>query len=205
MEQFRISFFFGGLAFLLHNVVDFDFYVFPLGVLGVSLLALSLNVLTPSPPEIERRKMLENPRALVGYGMMLCALLAIYLIDWQYVRGKHQQEHAVALTQSSQYEEAYTSIRQALQHTPHVPEYMALEGSILLYLDKADAAIQHFQSAIHHEPDTPWFHAGLSEAYIANHNLSMAYVESRRAAELFPQRTSYQKRVQEIRTLFSTF
>jgi tetratricopeptide (TPR) repeat protein len=204
MTQFGFSFFFGGLAFLVHNVVDFDFYVFPLGVLGVSLLALTLNVLSPTPSKIgSSRNMLKNPRVLARYGLILCILLLMCVIDWQYGYGKQQQENAVALVQASQYEEAHPYIRQALRSIPRVPEYMALEGSLLVYLHKADSAIPYFQSAIQHEPETPWFHAGLAEAYLENHNLSMAYVERRRAAELFPQKLQYQKRVQEIHTLLS--
>jgi len=205
MEQFGICFFFGGLAFLLHNVVDFDFYVFPLGALGVSLLALTLNVFTPSTSEIGNGNMVKSPRILVEHGLILCVLLSMYFIDWQYVRGKQQQEKARALAQSSQYEDAYTSIRHALRYVPRAPEYTALEGSLLVYLHEPNSAIQRFQSAIQHEPDTPWFHAGLAEAYVANYNISMAYVESRRAAELFPQKIPYQKRVQEIRSWFSEF
>ena len=107
------------------------------------------------------------------------------------------------LAQAAQYEEAYTSILHALQYVHWIPEYRALEGSLFVYLHKPNSAIQHFQSAIQHEPVTPWFHAGLAEAYAANYNISMAYVESRRAAELFPQKLLYQKRVQEIRTVFN--
>lgn len=205
MEQFGISFFFSGLAFLLHNIVDFDFYVFPLGVLGVSLLALTLNVFTPSPPEIGERTIRKSPHGLAGYGLIICALLSMYFIDWQYIHGKQHQEKARILAQSAQYEEAYTSIQSALRYVPRVPEYMALEGSLFLYLRQPASAIQRFQDAIQDEPETPWFHAGLAEAYIANHNISMAYVESRWAAELFPQKLPYQERVQEIHSWFSQF
>ncbi len=202
-KLFGIGFFFGGVAFLLHNIVDFDFYVFPLGVLGVSLLALTLNVLAPFSPKINSRDGLKRPRILVGYSLISCVLLAMYFIDWQYAHGMKQQEQAMVLAQSSEYEEAYTHIQQALQYASYIPEYIALEGSLLVHLHKTDLAIQRFQSAIQREPDTPWFHAGLAEAYIANHNISMAYVESRRAAELFPQKIPYQKYVQELRLLLS--
>jgi tetratricopeptide (TPR) repeat protein len=203
-EQYGFSFFCGGLAFLLHNVIDFDVYVFPLGVLGVSLLALTVNVLSPSVPEKNHRNRLKSSRVLAGYGFIGCALLVMYFMDWRSVHSQQQRENAVAFMQSSQYENAYTQIRNALQYAPGVADYMALEGNILLYLNKSDPAIQCFQSAIQDEPDTPWFHAGLAEAYIISHNISMGYVESRRAAELFPQKLPYQKRVQEIQALFPT-
>ena len=204
-EQFGFCFFFGGLAFLLHNIVDFDFYVFPLGALGVSLLALTLNAFTPSSPEIAERKEGINSHILAGYSLIICVLLLMFFIDWQYIRGKQHQEKARTLAQSTQYEEAYTSIQHALRYVPRIPEYIALEGSLFAYLHQPNSAIQRFQFAIHYEPDTPWFHAGMAEAYAANHNISMAYVESRRAAELFPQKRSYQERVQEIHSWFSTF
>jgi tetratricopeptide (TPR) repeat protein len=205
MQQFGISFFFGGLAFLLHNIVDFDFYVFPLGALGVSLLALTLNMFTSSPPEISKRTIGKSPHVLAGYGVIVCALLFMYFIDWQYICGKQHQERARNLAQAAQYEEAYISIRHGLQNVLHIPEYRALEGNLLVYLHQPNSAIQRFQSAIQYEPETPWFHARLAEAYAANYNISMAYVESRRAAELFPQKILYQKRVQEIRSWFSTW
>lgn len=205
MEQFRISFFFGGLAFLLHNIVDFDFYVFPLGALGVSLLALTLNVFPPSSPESGERRRGKSPYVLAGHGLIVCILLAICVIDWHYMYAKHHHEKARTLAQSAQYEEAYTSIRHALQYIPWIPEYRALEGSFFLYLQQPNSAIQRFQDAIQDEPETPWFHAGLAEAYAVNHNLSMAYVESRRAAELFPQKVVYQKRIDELRTIFPGF
>jgi O-antigen ligase len=205
MQQFGIGFFFGGLASLLHNIVDFDCYVFPLGALGISLLALALNVLTPSLPEIGGGKIVKSPHVLAGYGLIACIFLSMYFIDWQYMRGKQHQENARTLAQAAQYEEAYISIQHALQNISYIPEYRALEGNLLVYLHQPNSAIQRFQSAIQDEPETPWFHARLAEAYAANYNISMAYVESRRAAELFPQKHSYQERVQEIHSWFSTF
>lgn len=205
MEQFGISFFFGGLAFLLHNIVDFDFYVLPLGALGVSFLALTLNVFTPFSPEAGKPRIGKSPYILAGYGLIGCVLLSMSVIDWQYMSGKQHHEKARVLAQSAQYEKAYASIRQALQYVPWIPEYKALEGSLLVYLQQPDSAIQRFQTAIQDEPETPWFHAGLAEAYAVNHNISMAYVESCRAAELFPQKLLYQERVQEIHSWFSKF
>jgi hypothetical protein len=38
----------------------------------------------------------------------------------------------------------------------------------------------------------------LAEAYLQQPNLSLAYIESRRAAELFPLKSQYQQRMQQI-------
>jgi tetratricopeptide (TPR) repeat protein len=201
--QYGLIFLFSGLAFLLHNLIDFDFYVFPLGMLGMALLALTLNMLSPVVPEPRTQSVLKRPRVLAGYGVICAMLVCMYVVDWQYSHSQQQQEQAIQAIQSGNYAEADTQIRKALRSAPGMPEYMALEGTIFTYLRQADAAIQAFQAAIQAEPATPWFHAGLAEAYLAQHNISLAYVESRRAAELFPQKFPYQQRNQEIRSQFS--
>lgn len=199
------SCFFGGLAFLFHNLIDFDFYVFPLGVLGVALLALAVNVFSPPRADIRRSRPQKNfLRTFAGFGAILCLLLTMYCIDWQALQGKQHQAQAVAFARARRYAEAATQIRQALEATPAVAEYLALEGNIFLQRQQADSARPRFQAAIRHEPETPWFHAGLAEAYLAEQNMSLAYVESRQAAVLFPQRGAYQARLQEMAELFAT-
>jgi O-antigen ligase len=201
--QYGLIFLCSGLAFLLHNLIDFDFYVFPLGMLGIALLALTLNMLSPVVPEPRPQSVLKRPRGLAGYGVICGVLICMYIVDWRYSHSQQYQEQAVQAMQSGNYAEADTQIRKALRAAPGTPEYLALEGVILTYLRQTDAAIQAFQSAIQAEPATPWFHAGLAETYLAQHNISLAYVESRRAAELFPQKLPYHQRNQEIRSQFS--
>ncbi|MBD3307055.1 tetratricopeptide repeat protein [candidate division KSB3 bacterium] len=194
--------FLGGLGFLLHNIVDFDFYVFPLGLLGIALLALTLNDLFPaasrSAPAIPAAKF--RPLVLV---IAATLLLTIYVKDWQFVQAKRQSEHAVAAMQAGHYDDAYPHLQQAIQYRPRVAEYTALTGSLHLHQGQPDAAIQSFQIAIQHEPQTPWFHAGLAEAFLTTHNVSLAYAENRRAAELFPQKPEYRQLSQQIREIFS--
>lgn len=202
-----LSFFLGGMGFLLHNIVDFDFYIFPLGLLGISLLALTLNILSPASLEnaANRSAFTRSRRHLLFAVGLCCVLLPVYVKDWQYVYAKQQKELAVSSIRERQYQEASAHIRNALHSAPDVPEYKALEASIRLYLTQVDSAIRSYQTAIRSEPETPWFHAGLAESYLTRQNISMAYLESRRAAELFPQKARYQKRFQEIHALFPPF
>lgn len=193
-----------GLGFLLHNLVDFDVYVFPLGVLGVSLLALTLNISSSHTMGKQIHRVRRMPYRVAGTLLLLGGLLFMYAVDWQYSRGKRYRETTEIALRSSHYQEAYSSIQHALRATPAViPECQALHGSVLLYLQQPEAAIQQFEAAIRQDPITPWFHAGLAEAYLATQNLSLAYLESRRAAELFPQKPDYQERVAELSEFLS--
>mgnify|MGYP002065118551 CR=1 FL=1 len=103
--------------------------------------------------------------------------------------------------QQAQYQRASEIIQRTLRTWPVVPEYQALAGNIELSLHQPDDAIPYFKAAIQGEPVTPWFHSGLAEAYLATNNVSLAYLESRRAAELFPLKSAYHQRLQEIQTL----
>ena len=199
----RFFCFLSGLGFLLHNIVDFDVYVFPLGVLGFSLLALTLNASLSSMRKKHAHLAIRIPYRVSGVLLLLCGLLLMYAIDWQYTQGKRDQETTEIALQSSNYQEAYSLVQHAQHSTPTIPKYQAIYGSVLLYLQQPDAAIQQFEAAIRHEPITPWFHAGLAEAYLATQNIGLAYLESRRAAELFPQKSYYQERVAELSELFS--
>ena len=196
---YGFCFFLGGLGFLLHNGVDFDFYVFPLGALGISLLALALNMLHPSSSQGTTGNVFQNPKAFGIYAIILCGLTFLYTTDWKSVRAEQQQEQAIASIKAEQYEQAESHIHQALHDMQKVAEYHALNGSIQAYLQRPEAAIERFKTAIRYEPITPWFHAGIAEVYLSTYNISLAYAESRRAAELFPQKAPYQKRAQEIR------
>ncbi len=197
----------GGMGFLLHNIVDFDFYVFPLGLLGMSLLALALNILSSSLSENDASvKAFIRPKRCALYAAtgLICLLVLLYIKDWQYIYAKQQKEVADSFIKDGHYHEASAHIQKALLSAPDVPEYKALEGNIFLYFNQADSAIQRYQSAIREEPETPGFHTGLAVSYLNKQNISMAYLESRRAAELFPQKERYQKHAQEIQAALET-
>jgi tetratricopeptide (TPR) repeat protein len=205
LREIDIRFFccLSGLGFLMHNLVDFDLYVFSLGGLGVSLLALTLNLSTPDLKDNTARFDFGWPYSVVAALLLLCGLVTLYVIDWQYTQGQRYQEATEIALLSSNYKGASSSIQHALRSTPpEVPDYRATYGSVLLYLKQPEAAIQQFEIAIRQEPITPWFHAGLAAAYVGIQNRSLAYLESRRAAELFPYKPSYQKQVEEFSTFF---
>jgi hypothetical protein len=190
----------GGIAFLLHNIIDFDLYVFPLGALGMMLLAITIN------SEESKGHSMRKPMQSLWISICIgCLLIAGILIDWQQTRAKEQSTDARILVQAERYEEAAATLQDALQIWPAQPEHQALAGSIQLYRQHPDIALQHFQAAVLAEPATPGFHAGLAEAYLATQNLSMAYLESRQAAELFPQKSAYQQRTKEIRSVLVSF
>jgi O-antigen ligase len=203
--QSGLCFFLAGVTFLLHNLIDFDLYVFPLGILAMAVLALTLNVLAPPnrQAQSEGRIFLPTPRVLIVYGLAACACIALYWTDWQTVHARQQQQRALTAIEQGQLTAAKDLIRKARRAVPLVAEYSALEGQVLLTLERPEAAIQRFRTAIRREPDTPWFHAGLAEAYLARQNLSMAYLESRQAADLFPQKPRYQEQVQHLEAILA--
>lgn len=202
-----------GLGFLLHNIVDFDLYVFPLGLFGLAMLGLTLNIFSENvgqnffSHDVARNSFSskqkpshhKNRQVYFASVSLIClGSLVLFIKDWQYTRATQHKEQAVALLQTQQYQEAFQSIQSALRLSPTLPEYHAIAGSILLYLRQPQQAIDHYRTAIEAEPVTPWFHAGLAEAYLQQQNISLAYLESRRAVELFPLKSRYQQRVQQI-------
>ncbi len=201
--QTGLAYFMGGLGFLLHNGIDFDFYVFPLGLLGMVMLALTCNIFRTALDENTVEIRLNTKKRVLSAVVLCCVLAPMFFKDWRYVSAKQQKAHAVSSLPKKHYQEALSHIRRALQAAPDVGEYKALEGSIFLYLQHVAPALERFQEAIQAEPETPWFHAALAEAYLNQQNVSMAYLESRRAAELFPQKPQYQKRFQEIQRLIA--
>lgn len=199
---------FAGLGFLLHNVIDFDFYVFPLGLLGMAMMGLTLNIFS-----VDTARNDFSPRQKPSYhknrltflsfiGLVAMCTLVLLSKDWQYIEARQDKEQAIVLLQAQQYQEALQAIQSALRPSPTLPEYHAIAGSILLYLRQPQQAIEQYRTAIEAESVTPWFHAGLAEAYLQQQNLSLAYIESRRAAELFPLKTQYQQRMQQIQAQF---
>ena len=189
-----------GVGFLCHNLIDFDFYVFSLGLLGVAMLAVTLNLCDPSETAQRTRANFWNfpgqvlPLLLVG--SLLCVM---YVSDVRSGQAEAFKETAVAAISRQQYADAFTAISNALRLKPVHPTYLALRGSIFLYRQQEASAQADFQAALRADPNTPWFHAGLAEAALKQQNVALAYVESRRAAELFPQKQTYQQRAQEIK------
>jgi hypothetical protein len=202
--EFRFACALGGLGFLLHNIVDFDLYVFPLGALGLALLALSLNSLPYSAvhPTSSWFQRLPHAGKRLVYVAVTSFLMILGIMDWQATWGKQQHALTNDFLQQAHYRRASETIQQALRTWPVVPEYQALAGSIELHVRQPERAIRHFEAAIQREPVTPWFHAGLAEAYLVTNNVGLAYLESRHAAELFPLKSVYQQRVQKIQALF---
>ncbi len=190
----------GGMAFLLHNVIDFDLYVFPLGAIGVALLALSIN--TGEHLSQTRQQPHRSGWVALCVG---CGLLIASISDWQQTEASRQHSAARMYIQAQRYEDAAEASQKAFRAWPSQPAYHALAGSVSLFQQRADNAVQYFQTALKADPNPPWFHAGLAEAYLAEYNLSLAYVESRRAAELFPQKPAYAQRMQEIDKAFPAF
>lgn len=189
---------FAGLGFLLHNIIDFNFYVFPLGLLNAAILGLTLNIFSSGETENTTTFVSNRRTYFAVVGLISLGIMMLFVKDWQYTRVSQHKEQAAALLQAQQYQKALQSIQAALRSSPTLPEYHAVTGSILLYLRQPDQAIVHYRTAIEAEPVTPWFHAGLAEAYLQQPNLSLAYIESRRAAELFPLKSQYQQRMQQI-------
>lgn len=193
-----------GLGFLLHNIIDFDFYMFPLGLFGLAMLGLTLNIFSESGARNsfsrQQKPAYDQNRwaHLCVVGLVGISTLVLFIRDWQYVQAHQHKEQAIALVQTQQYQEASRTMQKALQFAPILPEYLAIDGSIWLYLRQPEQAVERYRAAIEADVATPWFHAGLSEAYLRQNNLSMAYLESRRAAELFPLKSQYQQRVQQI-------
>lgn len=192
----------GSGGFLLHNCVDFDFYVFPLGLLGMALLAVTLTPLTSERPEKPGTGLIQHPVRSWRWLLLACGLVLMYRMDWHAVQAQQEQAQAESLIRESRYQEAHAVIQNAYKAFPGNAEYSAAEGNLLLALQQPQVAILRLESAIRYEPETPWFHASLAQAYLAQANISMAYLESRRAAELFPLRPPYQEQVQLIETLY---
>ncbi|GAK57532.1 probable bicarbonate transporter, ICT family protein [Candidatus Vecturithrix granuli] len=193
-----------GLGFLLHNIIDFDFYVFPLGLFGLAMLGLTLNIFSEnvarnSFSHQQKPFYYQNRWAYFCFvGLVGISTLVLFIKDWQYVQAHQHKEQAIALVQTQQYQEASRTMQRALQFSLILPEYQAIDGSIWLYLRQSEKAIERYRTAIETDAVTPWFHAGLAEAHLQQNNLSMAYLESRRAAELFPLKSQYRQRMQQI-------
>lgn len=199
---------FAGLGFLLHNIVDFDFYVFPLGLLGLAMLGLALNIFSENAAQnaFSRRQKPAYHQHRWAYpcvvGLVGISAFMLFVKDWQAVQALLHKEQAIALVQAQHYQEASRTMQRALQRAPILPEYQAIDGSMWLSLHQPEQAVERYRAALAAEAVTPWFHAGLAEAYLQQKNLSMAYLESRRAAELFPLKSQYQQRVQQIQKQF---
>lgn len=183
----------GGLAFLLHNLIDFDLYVFPLGLLGMALLAFSVRRDEHAHAQEERRLPQWGIAVLVGGALMFG------IADWQQAAAARYGMLARQHIKAQQYEDAQDDLEQARGFWAGRSSYEGLRGTIALYQQAPDQAQQHFAAALQTQPYTAWLHAGLSEAYRAGGNAVMAYVESRRAAQLFPQKSEYAQRAEQIR------
>ncbi len=192
-----IASFLGGCGFLLHNGIDFDFYVFPLGIFGISLLGLTGNMLALSASDEEPERHHSSILRIVTIILLCGVLLPVFVWDSRNLYAREQQEQALISLKSNEHHEALSAIANA-REAVSAPEYAAFQAQIWLSLHQYDSALKGFYDAIQAQPDTPWFHSALADTYFRKHNLSMAYLESRQAAELFPFKDAYQQQTKLI-------
>ncbi len=186
--------FLAGLCFCLHNLVDYDLYVPSLGLIGFMLLGLGGNrgVHTPIPLYIPHL-------FLISLSLYLFAVNAQLYLTHGYIQQIKESWEQRDL------EKAYETAQKALLYDPKSPLLQEISGMLLLELKRPEEATQAFQKAIELDPRVPRFHAYLAEAYLLKGDLAGAYVETKRAVELFPLRISYQKKLEEVTSLLEKY
>jgi hypothetical protein len=221
------SLFLAGLCFCLHNLVDYDFYIPSLGLVGFMLLGLggnrsvgvreygsmgvsSTDSHTSTPPH-PHTPILPHPYPstpsylyalhffFIGLSLYLFALnTQLYLTDGyiQQIKGSMEQRDS---------ERAYETAQKALFYDPGNPLLQEISGILLLELKRPEEAAQAFQKAIELDPRVPRFHTYLAEIYLLKGDLAGAYVEMKRAVELFPLRASYRRRLEEVTALLEKY
>ena len=212
--------FLAGLCFCFHNLMDYDLYVPSLGLIGFMLLGLGGNISmgvcgsgsmgvweygsshshTPTPPHSHTSTLLYILHlSLVGLSLYLFAVnTQLYLTQGYLQQIKESWEQR-------DLGKAYETAQKALVYNPKSPLLQEISGVLLLELKRPEEATRAFQKAIELDPRVPRFHAYLAEACLLKGDLAGAYIEAKRAVELFPLRISYQKKLEEVTALLEKY
>jgi O-antigen ligase len=180
----------GAATFLLHNLVDFTLYLPGVAVPAAVLLGMSLG----SGRSSLQRESGRHPGACVA------AVAAAVFLGWNALSGVRSEAHMVSAREaagSGRLEKAAYMARQAARARPGSPEPWAFLAQLVLAhrMDADEARREGAKAAsraVRLDPDSAILHHTVALYHAAAGEPAPAFVEERRAHQLYPLKREYQ-------------
>lgn len=194
----------GCLAYLIHNLVDFSFF---LPETAVPFLVVS-GVLSLAPGRPEEREVQSGRRGPAGLLLVVAAAGfwifsgSLFLSDFFLHKGKRS-------FQEGDGEAAIQSLDRAIALHPGRPGVWGVRASVAYQMAGADPdalarALEFATRAQELDPFTPFRHAMIGRISYSLGDDSAAYLSLRRASRLYPLQVDYRRQLAEVEKRIGT-
>lgn len=188
-----------GMAFLLHQAFDFEFYLPSVTLVGFAVLALAVGVRKKDKPY--KVKVKKRRKTLYAFLGLVVVMIASFLLLLPFY-GRMHFSKAKALLESHPYfaQRAAGEFQKAIRLDPHNSEYHHRYGVLLVQkLSRQQEGIAEVQEAIRLSPTRHYYHFDLGMIYLTVGERKKGVEEINKASHLYPLNEEYH---QLLRTLY---
>ena len=180
-----------GMAFFIHNALDFEFYLPSVTLPGFAVLALAIGA--QKKDKVYKIAAKKSRRLLCTTVGFIATIVASLLLLFHFYGQMHFQR-AKSLLDSGPYfaEGAAAELKKAIRLDPRNSQYHHQYGVLLVQrLSRQQEGIAEVQEAIRLSPQRHYYHFDLGMIYLVSGEKEKGLEEFKRASQLYPLNEDY--------------
>jgi tetratricopeptide (TPR) repeat protein len=187
-----------GMAFFLHQALDFEFYLPSVTLPGFAVLALAIGA--RKKDKIYKIAVRKRRRSLLTAVGFIGALAASLLVLQHFYGQKHfVRAHGYLLSGPYFVEEVAAEFQKAIRFDPRNSQYHHQYGVLLVQgLSRRQEGIAEVQEAIRLSPWRHYYHFDLGMLYLLGGEEKKGLEEIKRASQLYPLNEDYHQWLRRI-------
>jgi len=187
-----------GMAFFIHNALDFEFYMPSVTLAGFAVLALAIGA--QKKDKLYKIALKKSRRSLFTAGGFIGAIAAsLFLLIPFY--GQTHFQRAKSLLDSGPYfaEGAAAEFKKAIRLDPRNSQYHHQYGVLLVQrLSRQQEGLAEVQEAIQLSPWRHYYHFDLGMIYLLSEERRKGLEEIKKASQLYPLNEDYHQWLRRI-------
>jgi hypothetical protein len=190
-----------GMAFLIHNAFDFEFYMPSVALSGFTVLAVAVGI--QKNDKVYKIAVPKNRRSLFTIAGFIAVLMAFLLLLIPFY-GQMYFQKARSLLKTARYSSSWTKeaaadLRKAIRLDPFNSEYHYQYGVLLAQrLSSLREGIAEVHEATRLSPWRHYYHFDLGMIYLAAGERNRGLTEIKRASQLYPLNGDYHQCLKTI-------
>jgi tetratricopeptide (TPR) repeat protein len=188
----------GGMAFFIHQALDFEFYLPSVTLAGFAVLALTIGA--QKKDKVYKIALKKSRRSLFTAGGFIATIVASLLLLFPFYGQMHFQR-AKGLLDSGPYfaEGAAAELKKAIRLDPHNSEYHHRYGVLLVQrLSRQREGIAEVQEAIRLSPWRHYYYFDLGMIYLIVEEREKGLEEIKKASQRYPLNEDYHQWLRAI-------